>query len=52
MKSSYSGVPVPSNGKAIVYSDGVFQVPDTSDDSVHRGRRNGARYLEGVAAGF
>src|ERR1700724_2205656 len=28
MKSSYSGVPVPSNGKAIVYSDGVFRVPD------------------------
>ena len=29
MKSSYSGVPVPSNGKAIVYSDGVFRVPET-----------------------
>jgi isocitrate dehydrogenase len=28
MKSSYSGVPVPSNGKAIVYSDGVFRVPE------------------------
>jgi isocitrate dehydrogenase len=28
MKSSYSGVPVPSDGKAIVYSDGVFRVPE------------------------
>ena len=28
MKSSYSGVAVPSDGKAIVYSDGVFRVPD------------------------
>jgi isocitrate dehydrogenase len=28
MKSSYSGVAVPSEGKAIVYSDGVFRVPD------------------------
>src|SRR6202049_2384261 len=28
MKSSYSGVAVPSNGKTIVYSDGVFRVPD------------------------
>src|ERR1700689_3876444 len=28
MKSSYSGVNVPSDGKAIVYSDGVFRVPD------------------------
>ena len=28
MKSSYSGVAVPSNGKAIVYSDSVFRVPD------------------------
>ena len=28
MKSSYSGVSVPSDGKAIVYSDGVFRVPD------------------------
>jgi isocitrate dehydrogenase len=28
MKSSYSGVAVPSGGKAIVYSDGVFRVPD------------------------
>jgi isocitrate dehydrogenase len=28
MKSSYSGVAVPPHGKAIVYSDGVFRVPD------------------------
>jgi isocitrate dehydrogenase len=28
MKSSYCGVGVPSDGKAIVYSDGVFRVPD------------------------
>src|ERR1700694_1109250 len=28
MKSSYNGVAVPSNGKTIVYSDGVFRVPD------------------------
>src|ERR1700677_3218050 len=28
MKSSYSGVAVPPEGKAIVYSDGVFRVPD------------------------
>jgi isocitrate dehydrogenase len=28
MKSSYSGVAVPSEGKPIVYSDGVFRVPD------------------------
>jgi isocitrate dehydrogenase len=28
MKNSYSGVPVPSNGKAITYSNGTYQVPD------------------------
>jgi isocitrate dehydrogenase len=28
MKSSYSGVTVPSNGKAIEYSGGAFRVPD------------------------
>jgi isocitrate dehydrogenase len=28
MRSSYNGVAVPSDGKAIVYSDGVFRVPD------------------------
>src|ERR1700683_1511888 len=28
MKSSYSGLAVPADGKAIVYSDGVFRVPD------------------------
>jgi isocitrate dehydrogenase len=28
MKSSYNGVPVPSNGKAIEYSGGKFHVPD------------------------
>src|SRR6202142_1074684 len=28
MKSSYNGVAVPSDGKAIVNSDGVFRVPD------------------------
>ncbi len=28
MKSSYNGVPVPSNGKVIEYTDGKFIVPD------------------------
>jgi isocitrate dehydrogenase len=28
MKASYNGVAVPANGKAIEYSDGVFNVPD------------------------
>jgi isocitrate dehydrogenase len=28
MKSSYSGVPVPADGRTIVYSDGEFRVPD------------------------
>ena len=28
MKSSYNGVPVPSNGKVIEYSGGKFLVPD------------------------
>ena len=29
MKNSYNGVPIPSNGKAIGYSGGELQVPDT-----------------------
>ena len=28
MKTSYSGVAVPANGKAIEYAEGKFQVPD------------------------
>jgi isocitrate dehydrogenase len=28
MKNSYGGVAIPSGGKTIVYSDGVFRVPD------------------------
>src|ERR1700728_4421749 len=28
MKNSYSGVPVPSKGQAITYSNGTYQVPD------------------------
>jgi isocitrate dehydrogenase len=28
MKASYNGVAVPANGKAIEYSDGVFNIPD------------------------
>jgi isocitrate dehydrogenase len=28
MKSSYNGVSVPSDGRAMVFSDGVFRVPD------------------------
>ncbi|MGB7752738.1 MAG: hypothetical protein WCF88_14390, partial [Candidatus Acidiferrales bacterium] len=28
MKTTYNGVAVPANGKAIEFSDGVFRVPD------------------------
>lgn len=28
MKTSYNGIPLPSDGNPILYSDGVFQIPD------------------------